>query len=115
MIDLSQSDDFHDGNLLQIDLDLAASVLTCRLAAYLAAQEPRSRTLIRLKFKNVRSFSATADLTELREHAVFGNISHWTPRQGFNLISLAAGAVTFEASEFEVVVDDPALTPPTSD
>ncbi|MBO9545778.1 hypothetical protein [Caulobacter sp.] len=106
-MDLAQSDDFHDGNMLAIDLDLARGVLTCRLEVYLSAQTPRSRTPIKVEFQNVRNFSATADLATLREHTAFGNIAHWTPRKGFNLISLAAGAMTFEASEFEVAAAGP--------
>ena len=102
MVDLSQSDGFHDGNLLAMDLDLTARQLTCRLEAYLSREGPRTRTQVTVRFQNVRAFSATADLQELQTHAQFGNIAHWSPCKGFNLISLAAGAVTFEAEGFEV-------------
>jgi hypothetical protein len=103
MIDLSQSDDFHDANLLSIDIDLPTSLLTCRVSAYLTREGLRERTPIVLRFRGVHSFSATADLEELQRHAAFGNIAHWSPRDGFNLISLAAGTITFDAARFEVV------------
>lgn len=109
MVDLSQSDDFHDSNLLAIDLDFANCLIICRLEAYLSAQEPRSRTLIKLEFRNVRSFSATADLGELHRNAMFGNIAHWIPSRGFNFISLAAGAISFEAGEFHASIEEPIL------
>lgn len=102
MIDLSQSDDFHDSNLLAINLDLSARRLTVHLEAYLSQEGPRVRTPIRLTFSNVRSFSTTADLKSLKQHAKFGNIAHWTPGKGVNFISLAAGTIAFEANALEV-------------
>ena len=110
MINLSKSDDFHDGNLLAINLDLLARRLTVRVEAYLSQEGPRVRTPITFTFSNVHSFSSTADLKALKEHAMFGNIAHWTPSKGVNLISLAAGTIVFEAKAFEVslgVASDP--------
>lgn len=100
MIDLAESDDFHDSNLLSVELDLNERVLVLRLAVYLS-QANRERTHIALRFWGVRNFSTTADLVALQEHARFGNVAHWTPSKGFNLISLAAGGVSFDAEGWE--------------
>lgn len=102
MIDISGIDDFHDSNLLAVDLHLATRRLSLRLDAYLSLEPPRTRQEITVRFRNVRAFSATIDLQELASHARFGNIAHWSPSEGFNLVSLAAGAITFEAEGFEI-------------
>lgn len=47
MTDLSQSGDFHDSNLLTLDLDLSKRVLTCRVETYLTREEPRGRDHLR--------------------------------------------------------------------
>ncbi len=78
MIDISQSDDFHDANLLSVELNLTEQRLVVRLDAHLSPHE-RSRTPVVLSFHGVRAFSATVDLAILHEHAAFGNISHWSP------------------------------------
>jgi hypothetical protein len=107
MIDLSQSENFHDSNLIALEVDLVERRLTCHLEAYLSPAGPRELTPIVLRFENVRCFSVTADLLELQQHARFGNIADWSPRKGFNLIMLAAGAITFEADGFEVSDERP--------
>jgi hypothetical protein len=105
VMDFSESDEFHDSNLLALDLDLVNCTLTCRLEAYLSSEASRHRVPISLKFRKVRAFSATLDLEQLQTHAKFGNIAHWSPRKGSNLISLAAGAISFEADGFEAAAE----------
>jgi hypothetical protein len=75
MIDLSQSDDFQDSDLLAIDVDSARRLVTFHLEAYLPGDTTRERAPIILRFRNVRAFSVTAELMELQNHVTLGNVA----------------------------------------
>lgn len=74
---LFKENDYHDAVVRSMNVDYATSSITLIVDAY-CAEKPSERTEVLIIFTKVYRFSAINNISDILEHAKFGNVNYIT-------------------------------------